>query len=443
MVLDVGCGGGELLNSLKGYGRLFGLEPSSAGATRSQARAKVVRGRAQQLPFREGLFNILTCLDVIEHLDDDAKALENFHQILNEKGVMILTVPAFKFLWSPRDILLGHKRRYTATGLKQLLEKCGFKIIRCSYINSFYFPGLLLYSLCKKLSGSSSKPRTDILLVPKWIEGLFSFILKVEENILLHTDIPIGTSILCLVKKREKISQCYRDEQTEDSIKKNMGFFADNPVYKKHLHRLQAYKNCSAVINQTISAGMEEMLDIGNGGIINYDTSKIKDIVALDLFFDKGQAPECPNLKFKKGSALNIPFEDKRFDMVLMQNLLHYIIGKSVSESKRLLSRVLAESHRVLRPGGRLLIIESTVPAWFFLIEKMVFPLLGCLKPLNHPPVFQYTRKHIREAAETEGFSLFEDANIPKGTHVIQFGIKFPSALTPIRITKLLLSKAK
>lgn len=210
MVLDVGCGGGELLSSLKGYGKLFGLEPSVLGVTQSQAKttARVVKGKAEKLPFKEGLFDILTSLDVIEHLNDDSQALRNFYRVISNQGMVILTVPAFKFLWSPRDILLEHKRRYTVAGLKLLLEKTGFEIIRCSYINSFYFPGLLLYSLSKKLSRCNRRPKTDILLVPRWIDRLFSFILRVEENILLHIDIPIGTSILCMAKKEKKLRQC-------------------------------------------------------------------------------------------------------------------------------------------------------------------------------------------------------------------------------------------
>lgn len=208
MVLDVGCGGGELLSSLRGYGKLFGLEPSIQGATqsRTKTKAKIIRGKAEELPFKEGLFDILISLDVIEHLNDDNRVLRNFHHILNNQGIVALTVPAFKFLWSPRDILLEHKRRYTAAGLKLQLEKCGFKIIRCSYINSFYFPGLFLYNFFKKLPGFSNKPKTDILLLPRWIDRLFCSILKIEENILVHTDIPIGTSILCIAKKGEAIS---------------------------------------------------------------------------------------------------------------------------------------------------------------------------------------------------------------------------------------------
>lgn len=231
------------------------------------------------------------------------------------------------------------------------------------------------------------------------------------------------------------------DDQTKGSIRKNIAFFADNPVYKKYIYELEAYKYCSLSINQTINAGIEELLDIGNGGVINYDASKIKSIVALDLFLDENQTPEYPNVKFKKGSALEVPFENNRFNMVLMQNLLHHIIGKNVKESKKLLSQILMESYRVLKPAGKLLIIESTVPAWFFLIEKMVFSLFCHLNPFRHPPILQYTQDYIKKAAEAKGFSLLEYVNIPKGKYVIQFGLKFPSVLTPIRIVKLLLSK--
>lgn len=210
MVLDVGCGGGALLSSLQGCRKLFGLEPSIQGAIQSAAktRARIVRGNAEDLPFKKGHFDILTSLDTIEHVDDDSKALRNFHHVLNDKGIVVLTVPAFKFLWSPRDVLLGHKRRYTAAGLKLLLKKVGFKIIKCSYINSFYFPGLFLYSLSKRIVRPYSKPKTDILLLPGWIAALFSFILKVEESILLHMNIPLGTAVLCIAKKERDMSQC-------------------------------------------------------------------------------------------------------------------------------------------------------------------------------------------------------------------------------------------
>lgn len=229
--------------------------------------------------------------------------------------------------------------------------------------------------------------------------------------------------------------------QAADSIGKNVDFFDNNPIYRRYVQEFEVYKYSSLAINQTLNAGIEELLDIGNGGIINYDASKIRNITALDLFFDENQTPEYPNVKFKKGSALDIPFENERFDMVLMQNLLHHVIGKSVRESKEMMRKVLSESYRVLKPGGRLLIIESTVPSWFYSIETVLFSLFVRFNPLKHPATFQYTQEYIKEIAEQLGFSLLEYVNIPKGKYIIQLGFKFPSALTPVRILKLLLLK--
>lgn len=232
-------------------------------------------------------------------------------------------------------------------------------------------------------------------------------------------------------------------KQASDSIAKNVGFFEANLEYKNYIDEFDVYRYCSMTINQTMNAGVKDMLDIGTGGVINYDASKAENIVALDLFVDEGKTSNYPNVRFRKGSALDLPFENDRFDMVMMQNLLHHVVGKSVHESKKMLRRVISESYRVLKPGGRLLIVESTVPGWFFVLESAVFSLFARINPLKHPATFQYTQEYIKEIAEDEGFSLLEYVNVPKGRYVIQFGFKFPSALTPVRVMKLLLLKGE
>lgn len=230
-------------------------------------------------------------------------------------------------------------------------------------------------------------------------------------------------------------------EQAKGSIEKNVDFFADNPKYKEYIHEFDIYKYSTLTLNRSIGEGIGELLDIGNGGIINYDASKIKSIVAMDLCLDEGHVSEYQNVAFKRGSALDIPFENDRFDMVLMQNLLHHVVGKSVKEAKGMMERVITESHRVLKQGGKLLIIESTVPKWFYIIETIAFPLFVRINPLKHPSTFQYTQEYIKGVAEERGFDLLEYVNIPKGKYIIQFGFKFPSILTPVRTVKLLLSK--
>lgn len=230
-------------------------------------------------------------------------------------------------------------------------------------------------------------------------------------------------------------------EQAKGSVKKNVDFFYNNPKYKEYRQKFEACRYTTLTLNQSIKEGIGELLDIGSGGIINYDPSKIRSIIALDLFLDETQTCEYPNVKFKTGSALDIPFEDNRFDMVLMQHLLHHVVGKSVRESKGMLNRMIVEAYRVLKPGGRLLIIESTVPKWFYLIEAIIFPIFSRINPLKHPSTFQYTQEDIKEVAESKGFTLLEYVNIPKGDYIIQLGFKLPAALTPTRVVKLLLQK--
>lgn len=229
--------------------------------------------------------------------------------------------------------------------------------------------------------------------------------------------------------------------QAENAIEKNVGFFDKDPHYKKYTSEFEVYRYSTLTVNQTID-GVKDLLDVGNGGVINYDASMVGKIVALDLFLNEDQISEYPNVKFQNGSALAMPFDANRFDMVLMQNLLHHVIGESVGESKELLRKVLSESYRVLKPGGRLLIVESTVPAWFYFVEAVLFPLFLRLNPLKHPATFQYTAAQIRKMAESEGFSLLEYLYIPKGKYIIQLGFKFPSAMTPVRVMKLLLLKS-
>lgn len=201
-IIDVGCGGGGLLGSLKGHGSILGLEHSALGAASAAEKTggRIVRGDAENLPFKDGCFDVLTSLDVIEHLDD-VNALRDFYRVLSSGGIIILTVPALNSLWSPRDLLLGHKRRYTVKKMRQLLEKTGFKVMKCSYTNSFYFPGLLIYGLLKRLFKQKATPRTAIMSLPSWISILFDWILKAEENILMYANLPIGTSILCVARK--------------------------------------------------------------------------------------------------------------------------------------------------------------------------------------------------------------------------------------------------
>lgn len=205
-LLDVGCGGGGFLASLGGYFSLFGLEYSFNGAVTTSLRtnAKVVRGAAENLPFKDGSFGVITSLDVLEHLEDESKALRSFHRVLDKRGLLLLTVPAFNILWSPRDLILNHKRRYTLVSLRRVLEKAGFEVVRCTYTDSFYFPGLLLYGLiCRFFKQTAvSKNTIFVLSLPAWLGTLFEWFLRIERKLLKYINIPLGVSIICVARKK-------------------------------------------------------------------------------------------------------------------------------------------------------------------------------------------------------------------------------------------------
>lgn len=223
-------------------------------------------------------------------------------------------------------------------------------------------------------------------------------------------------------------------EQTNASVAKNISFFGRHrDEYDKNIQELDTYKAIRGSINEAIQ-GIDRLLDIGNGGVFDYETSIVGSIVALDLFLNDLPASfTCPpNVILRTGSALAIPEPDESFDGVLIAMLIHHLIGRTVKESIDNIHRVVREAFRVLRPGGRLIIVESCVPRWFYVFERTVFPfsapLINAILP--HPATLQYPCFLIGSIVEKHNPAI-EVSRIRKGRYVLQFGYKFPSVLTP------------
>jgi len=225
--------------------------------------------------------------------------------------------------------------------------------------------------------------------------------------------------------------------QTEASRRKNSEFFLDEyESYKQQVASIDTYSSISAAIDKEI-VGISSLLDIGNGGVFDYDASLVGNITGLDLFLDA--LPKSivlpPNVKMVQGSALSVPDLGKEFDGVVMVMLLHHLVGKSVAECFSNAKKAIEEAYRVLRPGGKFILAESCVPSWFFAFEKIVFKPSSWVieRTIKHPPTLQFVDTHLIEMMNSAGFRETYVTRIPKGRFVLQYGIKVPAFATPVQ----------
>jgi SAM-dependent methyltransferase len=141
-------------------------------------------------------------LDVIEHIENDVHALAECRRILKQGGLLIVTVPAFMLLWSPWDDALGHKRRYTISGLIAAANNSGLTVIKISYFFLLIVPAVIAVRLLKCLF--TRAPRnysTDFISVPHWLNKTLIYAGRVERWFIGRTSLPFGLSIISVLQK--------------------------------------------------------------------------------------------------------------------------------------------------------------------------------------------------------------------------------------------------
>lgn len=200
-ILDVGCGNGEMLDMLRELGTVTGIDVSADAVEHCRARfddALDVRlgGIPDGLP-PAGSADVVTAFDVIEHLDDDLDALRHLRRVLGDDGTLVVTVPAFAFLWGPHDMVSHHRRRYRANQLGARLEGAGFVVERLTYFNSLLFPAVAAVRLARRALGEGP-PRSDFSELPLAINRALTALFGLEALMLARFDLPIGVSLLAV-----------------------------------------------------------------------------------------------------------------------------------------------------------------------------------------------------------------------------------------------------
>lgn len=196
-ILDCGCGTGGNSNSYAPFGRVYGIEPDSGAVQLARRRGGAVLCRASgiDLPFKADSFDVVVASDVLEHIDDDARAVREITRVLRPGGAFVFSVPAHPWLFGPHDAALFHRRRYVERGLRDLVEHAGLRIGRLSYWNSTLFPLYCVHRLLGRFWGSPST-HSDVQAPPGVLNELLSSLLSVEAALLRHFRLPWGLSLI-------------------------------------------------------------------------------------------------------------------------------------------------------------------------------------------------------------------------------------------------------
>ncbi|HZQ36518.1 MAG TPA: methyltransferase domain-containing protein [Dehalococcoidia bacterium] len=200
-ILDVGCGTGGMLPHLNRIAPAIGLDPApEAAAACRQRGVAFVNASGTEMPFATATFGTVTALDVVEHVPDDVGMLRELYRVLRPGGLLLLTVPAYQFLWSQHDEFNHHQRRYRRRTLQRAVRQAGFRIARISYYNTLLFPAAVARKALMRFQHGDG-PASHLEEVPRPLNAFLRGIMLREEPIVARWDLPFGASLICAARR--------------------------------------------------------------------------------------------------------------------------------------------------------------------------------------------------------------------------------------------------
>jgi SAM-dependent methyltransferase len=207
-LLDAGSGTGANLSLLEQYGVAFGLEFFWRGIQFAHARglARLIQGSVTDLPFPDASLDVVLSFDVLYCLEsqDEHAAIHEMFRVLRPGGWVVINVAALDVLKGNHSALSREVRRYTKPGLRDKLQRAGFRVRRLTYTNASLFPITVTVRAIQRLLGGKAEQENkgDFYVPPAPINALFSGLLALESKIVATgIDMPIGSSLLCLAQK--------------------------------------------------------------------------------------------------------------------------------------------------------------------------------------------------------------------------------------------------
>jgi SAM-dependent methyltransferase len=212
-IIDIGSGGGAVAQALLEFGSVTAcdIDVRCAASVARRPGMSFAYGTAEAIPFADGSFDLVTAFDVLEHLDDDARALREMSRVARPDGLVAVAVPAYGWLWGRQDEISHHRRRYTGRSLRLAFTAAGLVPRRLTAFNTILFPGIaavrITRRVAQRLFGGGQTPdpaglQSDFSMTkPGRINDLLAATFSAEAALLGVVDLPIGVSLMAIAQR--------------------------------------------------------------------------------------------------------------------------------------------------------------------------------------------------------------------------------------------------
>ena len=200
-ILDAGCGSGRTLDDLAARGSVAGVDCSAMAveAARRRGHANVHIASVEELPFGDRAFDLVTCLDVIEHTPDDRATLAELLRVTAPGGVLVATVPAYQSLFSAHDVINGHYRRYRAATLRSAAAEAGWSAVADTHFNAVLLAPAAIVRMARRHRSSS---RSELTFTPHLLDRALELPMAREAKLIAHGHrLPFGLSLLMVLRR--------------------------------------------------------------------------------------------------------------------------------------------------------------------------------------------------------------------------------------------------
>ncbi len=206
------------------------------------------------------------------------------------------------------------------------------------------------------------------------------------------------------------------------------------------------YKNSAKIINKFINSG-DYVIDVGNGGVINYNLKPIESLICADLEYNELAVERYKlesKVKFIEADVLKMDeFVYDKFDIVILQTVIHHLAGKTYKETEHNTLVALKQCLKVLKRNGKLIIVESTVEPWFEMIERCLYlpmQLFFCITKFGY--TYQYSKTSLIKLVKTiNDINVLEYGKVDIGKSIWVMGKKIFRKFTPLGASYIIIEK--